>query len=97
MEKPDLMKKIKKISKIHRAAFRELRSRPQEISVTTTYTNKISRIAEKKDFSNPLHTYILLDGDLHVPPRYIYRFKQRRIRIRDVFRVFAPVRPLFEV
>jgi len=36
MEKPDLMKKIKKISKIHRGAFRELRSRPQEISVTTT-------------------------------------------------------------
>jgi len=71
MEKPDLMKKIKKISKIHRAAFRELRSRPQEISVTHQHQQIISRIAEKKDFSNPLHTYILLDGDLHVPPRYI--------------------------
>jgi len=36
--RPD--EKNQKISKIHRAAFRELRSRPQEISVTTTNTNK---------------------------------------------------------
>ena len=96
MEKPDLMKKIKKISKIHRAAFRELRSRPQEISVTHQHQQIISRIAEKKDFSNPLHTYITRRGSARSSAIYLNRDARIRI-IRDVFRVFALVWPLFEV
>ena len=72
MEKPDLMKKIKKISKIHRAAFRELRSRPQEISVTHQHQQIISRIAEKKRFfKTSSHIYITRRGSARSSAIYL--------------------------